>query len=58
MYVLLTSEYPVRQSYEVRKPEFDAQLAALKEVAWAAALDAAAKKAHDDQQGAKTASPE
>jgi len=33
-------------------------LAALKELAWAAALDAAAKNAHADQQAAKTASPE
>jgi len=48
----------VRDSYETRKPEFEAQLANLKEIAWAAVLDAAAKNAHADQQAAKTASPD
>ena len=48
----------VRQSYEARKPEFEALLAGLKEIAWAAAIEAAAKNAHSDHQAAKTASPE
>ena len=48
----------VRQSYEARKPEFEALLAGLKEQAWSAALDSAAKNTHADHQAAKTASPE
>jgi hypothetical protein len=48
----------VREAYEARKPEFEAQLTALKELAWTIALDSAAKNAHADQQAAKVASPE
>jgi hypothetical protein len=52
------TDYTVRQSYEARKPEFEALLAAIKEQAWVSALDAAAKNTHADHQAAKTASPE
>lgn len=48
----------VRDKYEARKPEFEAQLTALKDMAWTIALDSAAKTTHADQTAAKTASPE